>query len=80
MYVARASAGRLDVVLRPLSVEGELDGMGRLSGDLDLAGEGRLGDVLEGLGERDRRGVEDDAGSPGGGVGMSTTTALGAFC
>lgn len=44
--MARASAGRLDVVLRPLSVEGELDGMGRLSGDLDLAGEGRLGDVL----------------------------------
>ena len=43
MYVDKQSAGRLVVVRRPLLVGGEVEGMGRLEGDVDLVGEELLG-------------------------------------
>ena len=50
LYVDKQSAGRLVVVRRPLLVGGEVEGMGRLKGDLDLVGEELLGELREGLG------------------------------
>ena len=66
MYVDKQSAGRLVVVRRPLLVGGEVEGMGRLKGDLDLLGEELLGELRVGLGERDGLGVEADPGGEGG--------------
>ena len=66
MYVDKQSAGRLVVVRRPLLVGGEVEGMGRLKGDLDLVGEELLGELRVGLGERDGLGVEADPGGEGG--------------
>ena len=63
MYVDRESAGRLVVVLRPLLAGGEVEGMGRLNGDLDLVGDALL---REFPGERDGLGVEVVAGGEGG--------------
>ena len=60
MYVDKQSAGRLEVVRRPRLVGGEVEGMGRLKGDLDLVGEELLGELRVGLGERDGLGVEAD--------------------
>ena len=51
LYVARESTGRFVVVLRPLLVGGEIEGLGRLKGDLDLAGEELRGGFW--VGERD---------------------------
>ena len=44
------------MVLRPLLVGGEIEGLGRLKGDLDLAGEELRGGFW--VGERDCLGVE----------------------
>ena len=44
------------MVLRPLFVGGEIEGLGRLKGDLDLAGEELRGGFW--VGERDGLGVE----------------------
>ena len=46
LYVARESTGRFFVVLRPLFFGGEIEGLGRLKGDLDLAGEELRGGFL----------------------------------
>ena len=54
------------VVRRPLLVGGEVEGMGRLKGDIDLVGEELLGELRVGLGERDGLGVEADPGGEGG--------------
>ena len=78
MYVDKQSAGRLVVVRRPLLVGGEVEGMGRLKGDLDLVGEELLGELRVGLGERDGLGVEADPGGEGG--CMSTTRTAGTIC
>ena len=56
LYVARESAGRFAVVLRPLLVGVELEGLGRLKGDLDLAGEDLRGGFW--VGEQDCLGVK----------------------
>ena len=72
MYVDKQSAGRLVVVRRPLLVGGEVEEMGRLKGDLDLVGEGLLGELRVGLGE------EADPGGEGG--CMSTTRTSGTIC
>ena len=56
LYVARESTGRFFVVLRPLFFGGEIEGLGRLKGDLDLAGEELRGGFW--VGERDCLGVE----------------------
>ena len=66
------------VVRRPLLVGGEVEGMGRLKGDLDLVGEELLGELRVGLGERDGLGVEADPGGEGG--CMSTTRTAGTIC
>ena len=56
LYVARESTGRFFVVLRPLFFGGEIEGLGRLKGDLDLAGEELRGGFW--VGERDGLGVD----------------------
>jgi len=78
LYVDKQSAGRLEVVRRPRLVGGEVEGMGRLKGDLDLVGEELLGELRVGLGERDGLGVEADPGGEGG--CMSTTRTAGTIC